>query len=272
MTEKEELIAKLKERIAKDQRLIEELSGGAGEAVETAWQIEKRVMGKKKQPKMLTGVQWLDDKTGGIQRGTFINLAGGSFSGKSTLVLKILANISEYKPTCFFSFEMYEDKLINKIKHLSQKQKENIYVVQKEYRLDSVDAIIRQKAKDGVLFFAIDSRMKISVSITGKEYEKISYLSNHLSKLCQELGIIIILINQISEEDLRNGRLSLKGSGDQYYDSDMILFITVKKEKGSDEERRICFCEKDRDGEKKWRVDITDSPACVEVVYEMPNV
>jgi len=263
MTEKEELIAKLKERIEKDMRLMAELTGGAGDSIETAWQIEQRVKKKTKQPEMLTGIPWLDRNTGGIERGTFINLAGQSFSGKSTLVLKILANIAVYKPTCFFSFEMYEDKLVNKIKYLSQKQKENIYVVQKEYRLDSVDAIIRQKAEDGVVFFAIDSRMKISVSVTGKEYEKISYLSNHLSKLCQELGIIIILINQISEEDLKNGRLSLKGSGDQYYDSDMILFITVQKDK-QDQERRICYCQKDRDGEKKWKEDITE--ISVEVV------
>lgn len=259
MTQKEEMIIKLKERIAKDTALIAELTGASEGKIETAYDIEQRVKSKPKQPKMLTGVPWLDKRTGGIERGTFINLAGQSFSGKSTLVLNVLANISAYKKTCFFSFEMYEDKLIKKIKHLDDNVKKNINIVQKEYRLEGIDAIVRQQAKDGVVFFAIDSRMKINVGISGKEHEKISHLSNHLARLCQELGIIIILINQISEEDLKNGRMSLKGSGDQYYDSDMILFIAVRKEKGSEDERRICFCEKDRDGEKKWYEDITES-------------
>lgn len=257
MTEKEELEIKIKEKIKKYQKLLEELNPQQEIEVENALQLEERVDKKPKVPKLLTGVDWLDLETGGIKQGTFINLAGQSFAGKSQLALKIISNISEYKKTVLFSFEMYEDKLVDRLRSLSKTQKENIEVIQKSFKLEQVEAHIRRNAKQGVHFFVIDSRMKIVAGIDGKEYQQISYLSNQLSKLCQELGIIIILINQISEEDLKHGRLSLKGSGDQYYDSDMILFLYIQKEKDGTE-KRICCCEKDRDGERKWRRDITE--------------
>jgi len=106
------------------------------------------------------------------------------------------------------------------------------------------------KAKEGIKFIAIDSRMKIKVSGQKEEYQKNSHISATLSKLTQELGVIILLINQISEADLKIKRPSLKGSGDQAYDSDVILYI-VKDPKKKDE--RIMMCEKDRINERTWR-------------------
>ena len=263
----EELKAKIKARIKKDKELLAQLDPVQEMQIERYTDLEKRVALKPKVPRYETGLEWFDRHTGGIEAGTFINLAGQAFGGKTTMVLKILANISEYKETVLFSFEMYENKLVKRLQHLNDTQKHNLLIVQTQYKIEEIDAIVRKKAKDGVKFFAIDSRMKVQISIDGKEYQKIAYLSNHLSKLCQELGIIIILINQISEDNLKTGRLSLKGSGDQSYDSDMMLYIIVKKEKDG-EEKRLCICDKDRDGGKKWVEDITEPNVVVREYQE----
>ncbi len=247
---------------------ISELLGNDKISLESVQDIENRVNAKPKKDKYMTGVKWLDGNLGGFSEGTYVNLAGQSFSGKTQLALKILSNIAVYRNVVLFSFEMYEDKLIKRLKHLSHVQKKNILVSQVDYSLDDIEGIIRTQANSGVRFFMIDSRMKIVVKEGDKEYQKISYMSNHLSKLCQELGIIVILINQISEEDLKHGRFSLKGSGDQFYDSDIVLFLTILENKETKEQKRWCYCKKDRDGEKLWDCDITDIPVETHIYQE----
>ena len=68
-----------------------------------------------------------------------------------------------------------------------------------------------------------------------------------------------MLINQISEADLKDGRFSLKGSGDQMYDSDVVFFLTVKDDEKQGTTKRTIYCSKDRVNGKKWK-------------YEIPNV
>ena len=58
------------------------------------------------------------------------------------------------------------------------------------------------------------------------------------------------MINQISEEDLKSGRLSFKGSGDQLYDSDMALFIVV------DDDNRHLVCTKSRQDEVTFKIQL----------------
>ncbi len=90
--------------------------------------------------------------------------------------------------------------------------------------------------------------MKIEVSGNEDEYLKISMITKELSKLCQKLDIIIILINQLSESDIKNGRLSFKGSGDQQYDSDISWFYT-KDPKTS---KRKLICNKNRQDDYEY--------------------
>ena len=224
-------------------------------AIEPLKSVKKRVLAKKVSPKYQTGIKAIDSNMGGFSEGSFINIAGQNFMGKTTLVLKILQNIAEYKQTVFFSFEMYENLLVrNKFKYASENVQKNLLIEQHRNDLISIESIIREYAKKEVKIFAIDSRMKIKVDSNMQEFQKNSLISQTLSKLTQELGVIIILINQIALTDLRNGRLEFKGSGDTSYDSDVSFFIV----KEGDDEKRTLICSKDRINEKIWSEDITD--------------
>lgn len=231
------------------QELIDELMQDTADLrVERLSAVFKRIDSMPPMAKYETGIDWFDyEMGGGFSEGSFINIAGEGFSGKTTFVLEVLQNISKYKQVLFFSFEMYERLIRIRLKNLSSVQQGNLLIEQKRNELGAIESVIKAYSKAGGKFIAIDSRMKIKVAGKSEEFQKNSDISSRLSKLCQETGVIIILINQISESDLKTGRMSLKGSGDQFYDSDVVLFIVVNKD-----ETRTMVCTKDRINQKKW--------------------
>ncbi|MDR0579761.1 MAG: AAA family ATPase [Campylobacteraceae bacterium] len=239
--EKEEIEAQLKE--------IDELRGEIKYEIETAAQLGERVKNKPHKPKIMTGVGFLDNNLGGFEFGTFINIAGEAGAGKTTLLLKILTNISEGHKVLFFSYEMYEDRLIRFIRKLTSNylSYQNLYVEQEHRNINDIENIIKAKAKEGIKLFVIDSIMKIEAKGDGVN-EKRSYISATLAKLTQHLGVVIILINQVSKGDLKDGRVDFKGSGDVAYDSDINLFINLKRGKSGAVEGRRISCSKNRDG------------------------
>jgi replicative DNA helicase len=247
------LLEKLQNDILEKQKLISELNESHTQ-LETLRVVRDRVKSKGTPVKYLTGVAAIDDNMGGFSEGSFINIAGVNFSGKTTLVLNILTNIAKYNRIVFFSFEMYENLLVtNKLKDTSID--DNLVLVQDKNLLIDIEDIIRNEFKtNGVIFFAIDSMMKIRVIEKMQDNQKASLISSTLAKLSQELGVIILLINQVALTDIREKRLEFKGSGDISYDSDVSFFITVDEKDNS----RTLHCKKDRINERIWKEDITD--------------
>lgn len=241
--------------------------------LESFTELKGRVALKPQSIKYETGINSIDREMGGFAEGTFIQIAGESFVGKTTLALKILTNISKFTKTLFFSYEMYENVLVHYLKDLNQMQSDNLLIVQDQRELTQIETIISKMSKEGIKFMVVDSRMKINVSGKMEEYQKNSTISKELSRMCQKYGVIIMLINQISEGDLKSGRFSLKGSGDQVYDSDVLFYLTLEN-KNTDKEQRYIWCEKDRINQKKWKAPLLDN-APIEILYtsekmEMP--
>ena len=200
-----------------------------------------------------TGLRWLDCELGGagFAEGSFINIAGGSFAGKTSFVLELLKSMAESEKVCFFSYEMYEKILIRKFEYAKWDVLKNIQIYQDGAQIDKIAARIRKLSRKGYKIFAIDSRMKIRVSNDkASEYEKNNEISSKLSELTRTLGVIVILINQISEADLKAGRNSLKGSGDQVYDSDMIIYLKAVFNARGEFVKRVFSIGKDRIGER----------------------
>lgn len=206
-----------------------------------------------------TNIPWLDSELyqHGLAQGTFINIAGASFAGKTTLTLALLKGLAKDNKVAFFSFEMYEKLLIRKFEKTKNEVLENMAIIQAPATLDSILKRIRLLNKQGYEIFAIDSRMKIACDPRLSEYEKNSLISMRLSELTRSLGVIIILINQISEGDQKAGRLALKGSGDQFYDSDMIMFLSSEIRDDGDAKRELTIA-KDRVGGKVLKIKVPD--------------
>lgn len=220
----------------------------------TARELKRLVELKPKVPRYETGIEPLDAKLyGGLEVGTFVQLAGESGVGKTHLTLEVLTNIANYSKSVFFNFEMGDTRIIKRLDKIinNECQWDNLIIDNDSRDLDVLCNEITLYAREGIKFFTIDSKMKIEVNSNQDDHQKFSSITKKLSALTQKHDIIIFLINQMSEQDIKNKRLAFKGSGDQKYDSDIALFY-VKDEEG----KRTLICNKNRQDEEEFRIKL----------------
>ena len=243
-----------KELYANKIKMIEIITIEQKRAGITARELKELLALKPKVPRYETGIQALDSNLfGGVEIGTFVQLAGESGVGKTHFLLEILSNIANYSKTVFFNFEMGDTRIIKRLDRLlvNEQQWDNLIIDKDSRNIDTLCNEIILYARDGVKFFTIDSKMKIEVDGNQKEHLQFSNITKRLVKLCQQHDIIIFLINQMSEDDIKSKRLAFKGSGDQQYDSDISLFY-VKDEQG----KRTLICNKNRQDEREFKIDL----------------
>ncbi|GAB6045102.1 hypothetical protein JCM11957_07000 [Caminibacter profundus] len=215
-----------------------------------------------------TYIRAFDENLGGMPVGVMVQFAAQSYVGKTTTLMRLALNIAKSEKVVHFNFEMSEVILYRVYKQMIKtfvepKQLENLILP--EEASPKLDDLIRDikllHYREKARFFIIDSRMKI-VTNDKTAKEAASNISKKLSELVRELGVTIILINQISEEAIKENRLVLKESGDQKYDADLVFglgFKFLKDEKGKikkdetgnpiiDENARILICDKNRLG------------------------
>jgi len=221
-----------------------------------------------------TGLPYLDDNlrisqtdTGGFEVGSLVIVGGQSGAGKSHMLLEMLSNVSKYSKCVFFNFEMGDRRLNSRLVKLlhTDTQKDNFTINSESRDLDDLLMEISLLADDGVKFFAVDSRMKITVKGSDAEYQKIASITKRLSEVAIKNDIIVILINQISEDNLKTKTLAFKGSGDQLYDADMAFFLMIEED-----EKRLLVCKKNRQDEFLFSVEVPAprETRVTEYVYE----
>lgn len=234
--------------------MLEMISATQTRAGVTARTLKQIVEQRPKVSRYETGIKALDFKLyGGIEVGTFIQLAGESGVGKTHLQLEILSNIANYNKAVFFNFEMGDTRIIKRLDKLmhNPEQWDNLIIDNDSRDIDTLCNEIILYAKDGVKFFTIDSKMKLDMKGDFQDYQKFSIISKRLAELAQKQEIIIFLINQMNEDDIKNKRLAFKGSGDQKYDADIALFY-VKDKDGN----RKLICNKNRQDEVEFFLNL----------------
>ena len=230
----------LKLEIIKESRAVK--SSGAI----TLKQFRSKVEAMPRVPMHETGIYPLDHALGGgIELGSFVQLGAPSFVGKTKLTLEILANVSKFHGVVFFNYEMGARRIYKRLRHLNEHQAEHFKIYDEDNSLEKIESIIEFHAIKGDRFFGIDSKMKIAVKGLEKDHQKFAEITKRLSLLCQRLDIIILFVQQMSEDDIKHKRLAYKGGGDQFYDGDINLFYIDN----GDNTRKL-ICEKNRTGDE----------------------
>jgi replicative DNA helicase len=221
----------------------------------TARELIADVSSRRRVPRYETGIKPLDEKLkGGFEVGSLVQIGAQSFAGKTHLTVEILANIAEYKEIVFFNFEMGDVRISRRLKEILTKdaQLDNFIIDSRSRHIDNLINEIKIHAHKGVKFFGIDSKMKIETDELD-ELKAHSVITNKLSKAAQSLDIIVLLINQMSEESIKNKRLAFKGSGDQMYDTDIALFYIVDEKNPNN---RTLICSKNRQDEQTFKIEL----------------
>ena len=256
-------------------------------------EIKRKVNSKTKPKRIETGILSLDrelvsdemklnNQIGGLALGNFIQIAGSKGTGKSSFMLKIMTGFSLYEKVCWFDFEMGEDRVVSKLKAFEHDDENLLYYGASRKLSDIVDEIKFLNAI-GVNHFVIDSAMKITVGGADR-YDKFSTISGELSSLTSTLGINIYMINQMSQSAERDGHLSIKHGNDAEYDADFIFFLLnapvldennkpVLDDAGipkKDENKRILKCEKNRQDERLFSINIPKHEIIKDSSYSFP--
>ena len=199
----------------------------------------------------------------GVFQNSFIAIGADSAVGKTTFALQIICSLAyQNVKSQFYSFEMGDRQFFseispqakNKLKSIQgTKYAQNLTLDFHSRDIDALATSIQSRADDGVRAFIIDSYLSI---YAGKsEFEKMSEVVDMLATMKKELGVLIIIIAQISKNDSFNGTYEFSGGNKLKYESDVALFIKLLDGE-EDTYKRHIHCEKNRIFEDRQRIGI----------------
>ena len=199
----------------------------------------------------------------GVFQNCLLSIGADSGTGKTTLALQIIANLAyQDVKSQFFSFEMGDRQFFNEIspqaknkliKIAKTKYAKNLFLDFHSRDINELATAIQMRTEDGVKAFVIDSYLSIYAG--DDEFRKMKAVTDMLATLKKELGIMIIIIAQISKSDSFNGVYDFHGGTTLKYESDIALFIKLV-EGEEDTTKRHIHCEKNRIFEDRQKIGI----------------
>lgn len=228
--------------------------------------LEKDIDGNVLHHYYKLGIDALDNEFfngKGVYQNSLISIGADSAVGKTTLALQIVSSLAQQDvKTQFFSFEMGDIQFFNeihpqaknKLKSIMQsKYKDNITLDFSSRDVRDLATAIQLRAEDGVGAFIIDSYLSIYAG--DNEYQKMTELTDMLATMKKELGVLIIIIAQISKSDSKDNIYDFHGGNKLKYESDVALFIQLIQGE-EDTTKRLMYCEKNRIFEENQRKGI----------------
>ena len=231
----------------------------------TIMDIEKNQTLAEDASGLLTGFRTLDNKIGGLQKGTLVILAARPAMGKTALAINIARNMAVdfHKPVAIFSLEMTASELTSRlisaetsIEGRKFKANGKLSEAEKEYIREKTNSLVKAPIyiddNPGLTIFELRAkcrRLKQKYDIQmvfidylqlmqggdavkgGNREQEISYISRQLKALSKELSIPILALSQLSRAvETRGGSKKpvlsdLRESGAIEQDADIVMFI-----------------------------------------------
>lgn len=209
-----------------------------------------------------TGFLDFDNITGGLQEGEILYISGEPGIGKSILAAQMGFQMAEKNyPGAIYSLEMPGVAMVRRrVSHMAripvrslktgnvsaQEWIEFTCAVDKLnalplYMSDTVQwstsslraDLSRLKAQHGIRWFVLDYAYLLQDGRGMSENDRTGFISSQLKAICRGLGLAGVIIHSLNKggmgSDARVGGEHLRGSGQQFYDADLLLFL-VKSE------------------------------------------
>ena len=230
---------------------------------------------KKPAANVFTGLQSVDEATGGYLPGENIVIAARPGCGKTALATQIAVhNARKGRPVLYVSLEMKKRELFNRVacgtadvdsrlvrtRRLTESERKSLETVseqQAEWPLhvfDVAGANVEQifgaarlvNRSQKLALIVVDYLGLIECNKGQTRYEQISYVSRSLKRLAGELDSVVLSLCQLNREaDGTRPRLSnLRDSGSIEQDADVVKFIHTDPQEGN-----LLIVEKHRHGD-----------------------
>ena len=210
-----------------------ETQSGVGKPI-TMSQAIREYDGMTEPPKIATGIRKIDEMLcDGFEPTQLIHLGGERNIGKTTLLKQVLYNTSAGHDSLFFSFEMPAWKMAKYTKKMTGPADLNRYRIIDTQMMKSRDVMdvarmIRSEwRKNAIRFVLIDSKMKLTHKTFkgSSDSDRKGDIDAVLNAVVQETGVVVMMIVQLSKDDIKNGSMSSYGSGLSDYEADMQLMM-----------------------------------------------
>jgi len=249
-----------------------------------------------------TGFTDFDRITGGLQPGEILYVSGEPGVGKSIFVMQASYQIAlNGVPGCLYSLEMPGTQVIRRLLSYLAKvgtrdlksgriDPDDIAVIAKEvevldslplYMSDSVmwtttslrADLARLKVQYGIQWFGLDYAYLLKDGAGLSENDRTGFVSARLKSICRSLdiaGMVIHSLNKRGMSGMPEGQ-DLRGSNQQFYDTDLLLFI-VKPEKQPSIARCVFGKGRELENPRQWfdLVRIPGYPALGNATKEVP--
>ncbi|NQZ65698.1 MAG: replicative DNA helicase [Mycoplasmatales bacterium] len=251
-----------------EMNIISNARDGSKSEFQNAKDVVKQAMddiSKKLSGEIISGIptefKSLDKILGGLHKGDLIILAARPSMGKTALALNIATNVAKENPVAFFSIEMPNKALMNRI--ISSKGRissRKIYepnrlthseMTKLEFASESASKLNlylddspgiklaelvwkakRLKKNKGLELIVIDYLQLLTVGTTHSENRQaeVSIISRTLKKLARELNVPVIALSQLSRKvESRESKVpmmsDIRESGAIEQDADVIAFV-----------------------------------------------
>ena len=203
-------------------------------------------------PKYSTGFDLIDRAlNGGIEAGVLVGIGGKADTGKTTLTVQMLENVSRGFKSAYFSWEFGVRKYVERTKRDTSINGENILIIDEENDIEDVCKTIETLSiYGGYKFFLIDSQMRVqNKSISGNVTEKTDDVFSKLSAIATKLEIVIFIIVQTSLTDHRQGEPSVRNSVNAQHE--LSIFMFLEKKEDNSQKVKLRFIKMKQVGDRK---------------------
>lgn len=243
-------------------------SGAAVHIREYAKRLRSETLERVSDPRdhwgIPTGFADFDRITGGLQPGETLYISGEPGVGKSIFAMQAAFQMAERgRPGAIYSLEMPGAQVVRrrgsslakaptravKSGKLNSHQLDQFMAALDRmeqlpvYMSDSVNwtttglraDLARLRVRAGIEWFVLDYAYLLQDGQGMSENDRTGYISSQIKSICRDLSLAGIVIHSLNKSGMTGipGGAHLRGSGQQYYDTDLLMFLMPSDRPGT---------------------------------------